>query len=118
LDAQVFAHDRADGNAVSDTADAPLLSPMTAAEAAERRLSMPKNMVQAVCVLPRLSGDPANAASAADRAAAALQMVVTVPSRFCGVSVNNAGPICRVLAMCNTRTGSLQSVRRCHDHRR
>ena len=111
--AQVLAHHQADSHAVSAAADVPLLSPMTAAEAAERRLPMPKNMVQAVCVTPRLSGTSANATSAVDRAAAALRMVVTVPSRFCGVSVNHAGLSRRGVR--NTGADSFESVRRCHD---
>ena len=90
--AQVYASLQDTGLVISNAADAPLLSPVTAAEAAARRLPMPKNMVQAVCVLPQLSGAAGNAAGAADRLAAGQRMVVTVPSRFCGVSVNNAGP--------------------------
>ena len=95
LNAQVFADHGTDGHGQTHVADAPLLSAITAAEAGELRLPMPKNMVQAVRVAPRLPGSAAKAAGAAeqatDQSAAALRMVVTVPSRFCGVSVNDGG---------------------------
>jgi hypothetical protein len=69
--------------AVSDAAA--LIAPLTAAEAAALRLPVPKNMVQAIRVAPSLSGADVGSS-------AALRMVVTVPSRFCGVSVNQSGP--------------------------
>ena len=113
--AQVHAGYDANSEAQLEVADAPLLMPTTAEEAAALRLPMPKNMVQAVRIAPLLS----NAAGAAQQVrgwrAAALRMVVTVPSRFCGVSVNQAGPLspaweCACVT-CRTATGCHEAAR-------
>ena len=71
--------------------DAPIIAPLTVDEAAALRLPVPKNMVQAVRVAPSLSGADAGSAAADASGVAALRMTVTVPSRFCGVSVNQSG---------------------------
>lgn len=90
---QVHANYEADSAGRVKLSDAPFLMPMTAAEAAARRLPMPKNMVQAVGISPLLSCSAAGPGQQAQgRPAAVLRMLVTVPSRFCGVSVNKAGP--------------------------
>ena len=71
--------------------DAPLMASLTAAEAAAMRLPMPKNMVQALRVAPSLCVADAGSSVVEPHGAPALRMVVTVPSRFCGVSVNHSG---------------------------
>ena len=73
---QVLASTNGGVQVHAPVSDGQLMTPLTAAEAAELRLPVPKNMVQAVRVAPSLSGAEAGSSVADARGARALRMVV------------------------------------------